>query len=165
LTFKWRFELPVSQEEFRSVLGHFATGVSVVTARGDDGKTRGLTVSAFSSLSLDPPLILICIDRRASLHDHLPVESHFCVNILTEDQEVISRRFASKEADRFEGLGYEEGMGGAPLLEGSLATIECRVVEACPGGDHTIFIGQVERSSVNEGRPLTYYRGGYSRLA
>ena len=88
--------MPVSKDEFRRALGHFASGVTVITAKSSDGDMRGLTVSAFSSLSLDPPLVLICIEKRASLHDHLAEGDAFAVNILAEDQELISRRFASK---------------------------------------------------------------------
>ena len=156
--------MTVSKEEFRRALGHFASGVTVVTSKGEDGLLRGITVSAFSSVSLDPPLVLICIDKKASLHDHLKEGRHFAVNILADDQEIISRRFASKEADRFEGLGHREGGTGAPLINGALATIECRIVHAYPGGDHTIIVGEVLATEVIEGGPLAYFRGGYVRL-
>lgn len=154
----------VSNEEFRRTLGHFPSGVTVVTAKGADKQPRGLTVSAFSSLSLDPPLILICIDLRASIHDELKEGSQFAVNILSEGQEAVSRRFASKDPDRFNGVGYTEGANGAPLLDGALAHIECRVVNAYPGGDHTIFAGEVEATAVRENKPLIYFRGGYACL-
>ncbi|HYP27159.1 MAG TPA: flavin reductase family protein [Blastocatellia bacterium] len=157
--------MAVDKEEFRRALGHFASGVTVVTSRVQDDKPHGITVSAFTSVSLVPPLILVCIDKRASLHDHLTEGSYFAVNILAEDQELISRRFASKEEDRFEGIGFTYGVSGAPLLTGALATIECRLVHAYPGGDHSIFVGEVEATSVNEGKPLAYFRGGYSQLA
>ena len=157
--------MAVGKEEFRRALGHFASGVTVVTSSGEDNKPQGITVSAFTSVSLEPPLILVCIDKRASLHDQLAEGSHFAVNILGDDQELISRRFASKEKDRFEGTGFTYGVTGAPLLTGSIATVECRVVHAYPGGDHTIFVGEVEATEVNEGKPLAYFRGGYSLLA
>jgi flavin reductase (DIM6/NTAB) family NADH-FMN oxidoreductase RutF len=157
--------MPVSKDEFRQALGHFASGVTVVTSRCEDDQVRGITVSAFSSLSLEPPLVLICIDKRASLHDHLKEGRHFAVNMLGETQELISRRFASKEPNRFEGVGYSEGLTGSPLLDGAMAFIECRVVNAYPGGDHTIFVGEVEATRVSDGRPLAYFRGGYVRLA
>ena len=156
--------MTVSKDEFRRALGHFASGVTVVTSRSEDGRPLGITVSAFSSLSLDPPLILICIDKRASLHDHLKEGGHFAVNILAEDQELISRRFASKVEDRFEGIGYREGDMGAPLISGALATIECRIVHSYPGGDHTIIVGEVLATEVSNGRPLAYFRGGYVQL-
>ena len=156
--------MTVSKDEFRRALGHFASGVTIVTNRSEDGQPRGITVSAFSSLSLEPPLVLICIDKRASLHDYLKEEGHFAVNILADDQELISRRFASKVADRFEGLGYREGATGAPLIIGALASIECRIVHTYPGGDHTIIVGEVLATDVGDGHPLAYFRGGYVRL-
>ncbi|HLG14029.1 MAG TPA: flavin reductase family protein [Blastocatellia bacterium] len=157
--------MPVDKDEFRLVMSQFASGVTVVTARCDDDKLRGLTVSAFTSLSLEPPLILVCLDKRASLHDHLKVDMYFAVNILAEEQESVSRRFASKEEDRFNGLGYREAPRGSPLLEGAVASVECRLVSVYPGGDHTIFVGEVDSSVVNGGSPLAYFRGGYVHLA
>jgi 4-nitrophenol 2-monooxygenase / 4-nitrocatechol 4-monooxygenase, reductase component len=155
----------ISSEEFRSALGRFPSGVTIVTSKGDDGENRGITVSAFSSLSLEPPLVLICIDKRASLHDHLKEGRHFAVNVLAEDQEDLSRRFASKDAKRFNEVGWREGVTGAPLLADVLAAIECRVLHSYPGGDHTIFVGEVLTTTVDEKKPLAYFRGGYSRLA
>jgi flavin reductase (DIM6/NTAB) family NADH-FMN oxidoreductase RutF len=157
--------MAVGKEEFRRALGHFTSGVTVVTSKSQNNKPQGITVSAFTSVSLDPPLILVCIDKRASLHDHLAEGSYFAVNILGDDQELISRRFASKEEDRFEGTGFTYGVTGSPLLTGALATVECRVVHAYPGGDHTIFVGEVEATGVKDGKPLAYFRGGYSQLA
>ncbi len=157
--------MTVSKDEFRRALGHFASGVTVVTSRSEDGALRGITVSAFSSLSLEPPLVLICIDKRASLHDHLNEGDHFAVNILAQDQELVSRRFASKDPDRFEGLGYREGDTGAPLINGALTSLECCVTHSYPGGDHTIVIGEVLATHVSEGHPLAYFRGGYVRLS
>jgi flavin reductase (DIM6/NTAB) family NADH-FMN oxidoreductase RutF len=157
--------MAVGKNEFRSALGHFASGVTVVTTRGDDGSTHGITVSAFTSLSLEPPLVLICVDKRASIHDRLGEGGAFAVNVLAEDQERVSRRFAAKDEDRFDGIGYAEGVTGSPLLDGALVQIECKVVHAYPGGDHTIFVGEVEATRVSEGKPLTYFRGGYARLA
>jgi flavin reductase (DIM6/NTAB) family NADH-FMN oxidoreductase RutF len=116
-------------------------------------------------LSLEPCLVLVCIDKRASVHEYLYEGKHFAVNILAEDQEHVSRRFASKEQDRFNGTGYSEGANGAPLLDGALAYIECRVVHTYPGGDHTIVVGEVESVRIAEHKPLAYYRGGYSQLA
>ncbi|MCI0485888.1 MAG: flavin reductase family protein [Blastocatellia bacterium] len=157
--------MPVTRDEFRRALSRFASGVTVVTAKCEDDQLRGITVSAFSSLSLDPPLVLICIDRRASLHDHLEEGRHFAVNILAEGQEDISHRFASKVPDRFDGLACREGTAGSPLIEGALAAIECRIVHAYPGGDHTILVGEVISTNVSEGKPLLYCQGNYARLA
>jgi flavin reductase (DIM6/NTAB) family NADH-FMN oxidoreductase RutF len=157
--------MAVGKDEFRRALGQFASGVTVVTSKGGGDKPQGITVSAFASVSLEPPLVLVSIDKRASMHDSLAEGTYFAVNILTEDQELVSRRFASKEEDRFEGIGFTYGVTGSPLLTGALANIECRVVHAYPGGDHTIFVGEVEATGVTEGKPLAYFRGGYSQLA
>ncbi len=157
--------MAVSKDEFRAALSRFISGVTVVTTLGKDNLPAGITVSAFSSLSLDPPLILACIDKRASLHDHLTEGSHFAVNILSEDQQDISRLFASKDEDRFEVARYRWGVTGAPLLDGSLAYIECRIVHAYPGGDHTIIVGEVESTGLADDKPLAYYRGDYANLA
>jgi flavin reductase (DIM6/NTAB) family NADH-FMN oxidoreductase RutF len=156
--------MPVEKAEFRRALGHFAAGVTVVTSKLDDETLSGITVTAFSSLSLDPPLVLVCIDKRARMHDRLPVGGNFAVNLLAADQEFVSRRFASSEPDQFREIGYREGSLGAPLIAGAISAIECRVVDRLPGGDHTIVIGQVESTHVLEGKPLLYFRGGYAQL-
>lgn len=157
--------MAVSKAEFRSALGHFSSGVTVVTTKCEGGELAGITVTAFSSLSLEPPLVLICIDKRARLHDPLALGRHFAVNLLAENQELISRRFASSGPDQFAGVGYVEGASGSPLLSDTIAAIECRIVERCPGGDHTIIVGEVEATTIAEGKPLLYFRGGYNRLA
>ena len=109
-------------------------------------------------------LWLRCIDKRARIHDRLQVGGAFAVNMLAQDQEFVSRRFASSEADQFRELGYREGTSGAPLIAGAIATVECRIIELLPGGDHTIVIGIVEATAVAEGKPLLYFRGGYGQL-
>lgn len=156
--------MPVSKDEFRAALGRFASGVTVVTTIGEDNKPVGITVSAFASVSLDPPLVLACVDKRASVHDCLCEGKHFAVNILAEDQEHLSRLFASKDQDRFTQAAYHTGITGAPLLDGAVAVLECRVVHAYPGGDHTIIVGEVESASIADHKPLAYHRGGYARL-
>ena len=155
--------MAVDKAEFRQALGHFAAGVTVVTA-AFDGQRGGITVTAFTSLSLDPPLVLICIDKRARMHDRFRVGGHFAVNMLAADQELASREFATSAGDPFAEIGYRDGASGAPLLEGALCSIECQVVEQLAGGDHTIFVGQVEATHVREGKPLLYFRGGYCQL-
>ena len=151
--------------ELRHVAGQFATGVVVVTTRDEDGAPYGLTMNAMTSLSLYPPLFLICVDNAS---DTLPVllESRvFVVNVLADDQESISRVFASKGTDKFDGIGYHAGETGAPLFDGTLATIDCRVVETYPGGDHTILLSEVERTEVDDKKePLLFYRGDYAEL-
>jgi len=157
--------MPVGPQEFRAALGHFASGVCVVTAKGGDGHLAGITVTAFCSVSLDPPLVLISIDKRARLHDALAGGGRFAVNILSADQEVISRQFASSRHDQFAGVGYTTGPDGTPWLEDALAVIECRHAGHYPGGDHTIILGQVETTRIREAKPLMYFRGGYGQLA
>jgi flavin reductase (DIM6/NTAB) family NADH-FMN oxidoreductase RutF len=157
--------MPVDKAEFRRALGYFAAGVTVVTSKLDNGDVAGITVTAFSSLSLEPPLVLICIDHRARIHDHLKKGGSFAVNMLSDSQELVSRRFASHEVDPFREIGYREGLTGAPLIQDALSAIECRIVGAFPGGDHTVFIGEVEATTVREGKPLLYFRGGYCQLA
>jgi 3-hydroxy-9,10-secoandrosta-1,3,5(10)-triene-9,17-dione monooxygenase reductase component len=157
--------MPVSKDEFRSAMSRFASGVTIVTTATEAQQPIGLTVSSFASLSLEPPLVLVCIDKRASIHDQLIEGRYFAVNVLAEDQEILSRRFASRDADRFSGTGYAEGVTGAPILNDVLAAMECRIVHTYPGGDHTIIVGEVERATVNDGKPLAYFRGGYAELA
>ncbi len=156
--------MSVSQSAFRAVLGRFASGVTVVTARDRRGRDIGMTVSAFASLSLDPPLVLICIDHSASVYNSLCKAPHFIANILSEGQEAIARRFAETSGNRFDGIGYERGQNGAVVLLEVLGYIECNVVERYEAGDHDIIIGSVEVAQANEGKPLLYYRGGYAQL-
>ena len=149
---------------FRSVLGRFASGVTVVTARDSAGEDHGMTVSAFCSVSLDPLLVLICVERSAVLHGVMENAAQFVVNMLAADQESISRRFSEQIDDRFDGIGYTRGLTGCALLEGILGYLECDVVTRYPGGDHTIIIGKVIAATANPGSPLLYYRGGYAQL-
>jgi flavin reductase (DIM6/NTAB) family NADH-FMN oxidoreductase RutF len=152
-------------DTFRSVLGRFASGITVVTARDTDGKDFGMTVSAFCSVSLSPPLVLVCVDHIASMHDMLLQSEYLAVNILAAPQEAISRRFSGpEEHKRFEGVGYTRGQNGAALLDDALAHIECRRVAHHDAGDHTIVIGAVEAATARTGKPLLYYRGGYAQL-
>ena len=155
--------MPVDKDEFRKAMSRFASSVTVVTAESEDGRPRGLTVSAFSSLSLDPPLVLICIEKNASLHQFLKEGSYFAVNILSEEQELVSRRFASRDSNRFDGVGYKKGATGAPLLDDVIAHVECLVTASHSAGDHTIFVGQVNEVATQEGAPLLYSRGRYAR--
>jgi flavin reductase (DIM6/NTAB) family NADH-FMN oxidoreductase RutF len=157
--------MPVSKDEFRSAMSRFASGVTVVTAKTESNQPTGLTVSSFASLSLEPPLVLVCIDKRASIHDLLVEGRHFGVNVLSADQEILSRRFAARDTDRFSGTGYVDGVTGVPLLNDVIMAIECRIVHTYPGGDHTIVIGEVEHVTFGDGKPLAYFRGGYAQLA
>ena len=154
----------IDTDTFRAVLGRFASGVTVVTTRDDAGRDHGLTVSAFSSLSLVPPLVIVCIDQGSSIHPVIGSASHFVVNILGAGQEALSRRFSGKDLDRFDGVGYQRGVTGAAVLDDVHAFVECRVVQRVDQGDHTIVVGEVEAAEAGTGRPLLYYRGGYAAL-
>jgi len=123
-----------------------------------------MTVSAFCSVSLDPLLILICVERSAVLHGVLAEATQFAVNMLAADQESISRRFSEQIDDRFDGIGYTRGITKSAILEGILGYLECDIVARYPGGDHTIYLGQVIAASAQPGSPLLYYRGGYAPL-
>ena len=154
----------VEAAQFRQLMGRFATGVSVVTARGAGGHPAGMTASSVASVSLDPPLLLVAVDRQNDMHDALLAAADFAINILAADQEAMARRFAAVEANRFDGVGYREGRRGVPLIDGALAHIECAKHAAVPSGDHTVFFGLVTGGEVSERRPLLYYRGGYASL-
>ena len=157
--------MTIDPDAFRSVLGRFASGITVITTLAGDGRDVGMTVSAFCSVSLHPPLVQACIDRSASMFDALQHAECFGVNVLAAEQESLSRRFADVDAShRFEGLGYSRGECGVVLLEDALAHLECRVVARHDAGDHMLFIGEVERASARDARPLLYYRGGYAQL-
>ena len=156
--------MTIDPDSFRAVLGRFASGVTVVTARSDDGRDHGMTVSAFCSLSLEPPLVLVCIERSASMHALLRPGLPFAVNILAAGQEALSRRFSGPDQHRFEGIGFTRGQREVPLLDDVLAQVECTVEALHPGGDHTICVGKVLTAEVRPERPLLYYRGGYAQL-
>jgi flavin reductase (DIM6/NTAB) family NADH-FMN oxidoreductase RutF len=155
----------IGPEEFRRVLSHFATGVTIVTTCDADARPSGLTVSAFASLSLDPPLVLVCIDHKSQTYPALRESGRFAINVLALGQEAISRRFASTQAGKFDGLAYQISDLKLPLLGAALAHIECTTVSTHIEGDHTIFVGRVERTGINDGDPLLYFRGRYNRLS
>lgn len=154
----------VDPDLFRSVLGRFASSVTVVSARDGSGRDRGMTVSAFSSVSLSPPLVLACIDHEASIHATLMAEEWIGVSILGEDQEAYARRFADPDADRFDDLEIQRGKHGVALLAGAAAHLECRIVARHEGGDHTIVVAAVEQAATHPRRPLLYYRSGFTQL-
>lgn len=157
--------MTLDPDSFRSVVGRFASGITVVTTLDPAGRDVGMTVSAFASVSLHPPLISVCIDHSASMYDALLGAERFGVSILASDQEALSRRFAAVESShRFDGIGYERGESGVVLLDEALAHIECARVAQHEAGDHTLFIGEVERATARDARPLLYYRGGYAQL-
>ena len=155
----------LAPDDFRRVLGHFASGVTIVSTCDADGRPTGLTASAFSSVSLEPPLILVCVDHKSQSYPAMRERGRFAVNILAADQEAVSRRFASTRLDKFDGVPHRITDLGVPLVEGAVAQLECITVSMHVEGDHTIFVGRVERAGVAGGDPLVYSRGRYERLA
>ena len=156
--------MPIDKDLFRAVLGRFASGVTIVTTVDGKGGDHGMTVSAFSSLSLDPPLVLVCIDHNASVWPAFETTEHFAINILSSTQEALSRRFASKDRDRFDGVGFTRGNSGVALLDDTLASVECTVTARVAHGDHSILVGSVDGGTARDLQPLLYYRGGYASL-
>lgn len=156
--------MAIDASGFKKAMGHWASGVTVVTAE-HEGVRHGMTVSSFSSVSLDPPLVLICIGKAAPTHDTIRKGERFVVNVLGDTQETISIRFATKHDDRFEGVAVRTGQLGVPIIDGCLAAIECRLHETLPGGDHTIFVGEVVNAEIAEGAPLLYFQGGHRTMA
>jgi flavin reductase (DIM6/NTAB) family NADH-FMN oxidoreductase RutF len=157
--------MTIDPDSFRSVLGRFASGITVVTTRDAEQRDVGMTVSAFCSVSLDPPLVQVCVDHAASLYAALVVSTRYGVSILAAEQEALSRRFATAESTRrFDGIGYRRGESGVLLLDDALAHLECRIVASHDTGDHTMFVGEVETATARNARPLLYYRGGYAQL-
>ena len=149
---------------FRSVLGHFATGVTIITALDDD-EPVGMAANSFTSLSLDPPLILFCVAHTSSTWPRIERAGTFAVNILGEEHEELSNLFARKGADRFGQTPWRIGVSGAPVLEEAIAYLDCRFEAEYPGGDHKIIVGRVLDLDVREGsRPLLFYKGGYERM-
>ena len=157
----------IDADTFRSVLGRFASGVTIVTARDADGVDHGMTVSAFCSLSLQPSLVLVCIDHTASMHPLLLTHPAVGISVLSVDQEAWSRRFAADEDDRFDGIPFRRGENGTVLLDEALAHMECRLIAHHEAGDQTIFVAEIYRATphASDGQPLLYYRGGYAQLS
>jgi flavin reductase (DIM6/NTAB) family NADH-FMN oxidoreductase RutF len=155
----------VDQAQFRQLLGRFATGVTVITARDPEGRPHGMTANSLASVSLEPPLLSVAIDHGAAMHALLLRAPSFAVNILSSHQEMVSRRFAVDREERFDGIGYQESPRGLILLDGALAHIECERAATHEAGDHTILVGRVVAGMAADGRPLCYFRGGYGALA
>jgi flavin reductase (DIM6/NTAB) family NADH-FMN oxidoreductase RutF len=149
---------------YRRTCARFATGVTVVTTLDSNGHPHGMTVNSFSSVSLDPPLVLVSIDLRNAILGHFISSSWFAINILAEHQEDLSRRFSSAAEDRFLDLDWHTGDSGTPLLEGVLAQLECSVVRTFEAGDHTVLIGEVRGARYAEGKPLVFFNSAYHNL-
>jgi len=155
----------IDSARFRQLLGRFATGVTVLTTRDPGGRPAGMTASSLSSVSLQPPLVSVCVEHTAALHDLIAAAPEFVVNILESGQEDVARRFADPHEDRFDGVGYHVGAEGRILLDGALAHIACERFAMYAGGDHTIIVGRVVGGDTHDGHPLLYYRGGYAALS
>lgn len=156
--------MTIDLQELRRVMGHFATGVTVVTTKDGEDTPFGLTANAFASLSLNPPLALVCVDKAAQCYSCFEGSKIFAINVLGEGQEEISRRFATKGAQKFNGIPWHKSESGLALLDGAIGHIECKVVHTYDGGDHTIYVGEVLRVKTTGERPLIFFKGKYTRL-
>jgi flavin reductase (DIM6/NTAB) family NADH-FMN oxidoreductase RutF len=154
----------LTSEQFRQAAGRFATGITVATALDSEGNPHGLTVNSFTSVSLDPPLVLFCLGHQAATVECFRSAKHFAINILAEDQRPLSDRFARKVHNRFEGVEWSKGVTRAPILRHVLAAIECAVHRRITLGDHDVFVGEVVRVEVHEKSPLLYYASRYHHL-
>jgi flavin reductase (DIM6/NTAB) family NADH-FMN oxidoreductase RutF len=154
----------VDDRAFRRACGQFATGVTIATVVDQAGNPHGLTVNSFTSVSLKPPLILICIDHRSSVVEPFRAASSFALNILTEQQRWLSDRFAQRLVERFDGIAWKAGVTGAPVFDGSLALIECLLRQSIDVGDHAVIIGEMVHAELGHGTPLIYYGSNYRTL-
>lgn len=156
--------VPIDTQLQRKILGHFATGVTVITTRHGD-EMHGMTANAFASLSLNPPLVLVAVDKRAQMHQQLQTARCFAVNILDASQEGLSQRFAKPGPKDFGDIAWRAGETGSPLFEHSLGWLDCQLHSVLPGGDHDIFVGQIVAGDHRDGHPLLYFAGKYRRIA
>ena len=157
--------MPIDAASFRQALAQFSSGVTVVTTRGADGRPLGLTVTAFCSVSLEPPLVLVSVDARSEANAGLRASGLFAVSVLAEGQADVSRQFARAGPEKFTRVELETGENGLPLVAGALAHLECAVRSTHAEGDHLLYVGEIGRAVVRPGRPLVYHRGGYRHLA
>jgi 3-hydroxy-9,10-secoandrosta-1,3,5(10)-triene-9,17-dione monooxygenase reductase component len=153
----------LDQARFREVLGHFATGITIVTAL-EEGQPVGFSCQSFAALSLDPPMVVLAPARSSTSWPRIRAAGAFCVNILGEHQEAVCRAFAISGGNKFSGVGWRPGLTGAPVIDGSLAVVECQLGQIFDGGDHEIVTGLVVALEVGEGGPLLFYRGGFGRF-
>lgn len=151
--------------QFRKACSRFPTGVTVTTLMGSDSKPYGITVSSFTSVSLTPPMILVCIDHRSQMLPHLAVDRCFGINVLSEQQQELSRRFSGSWGERFNGVKWYPGKTGVPLLFDVPAVFECMVSATLPAGDHMVVIGQVLHAEYSEHSPLAYLNSSYGKIA
>ena len=156
--------MPVTPDDFRAALSRFPSGITVVTSRGSAGELHGITVSAFCSVSLSPPLILVCIEKTTGSHEAINETKIFAVNILAAGQDDMSERFSLPSSDKFDGVPLRTAGSGVFLLADALVAMECRLRNVYDGGDHSIFVGEVEEVSIKDGNPLVYFHGLYRDL-
>jgi len=157
--------MAVEPAEFRRILGHWTTGVAIISTLTEQGEPRGLTANAVASVSLEPPLVLACVEHEADTHGSIRAAGFFAVSMLPQSAERTARRFASEDAEsKFGGIAWHGELTGAPILDEALAWVDCRLHAAHEAGDHTIFVGEVVAGDAVEGEPLVFYRGGYNRL-
>jgi len=155
---------PLQSDVFRRVCGLFATGIAVLTTRAADGAPHGITINSFCSLSLDPPLVMVAIDRDCTFIDFFESSGFYAINILREEQVALSVRFAQLPEGRFAGVGWTPGFTGSPILDGVLGTIDCLTVQAIDAGDHRVLIGQPVEVRLGEGKPLVFFESHYTGL-
>ena len=160
---------PLSPLEFRKALGHFTTGVTVITVEREPGKVHGMTANSFTSVSLDPMLVLVCVDHRAKMLPLLQKKKQFGVSVLKQGQQAVSEYFAkrehSSEAEQRLGIHFRRTSSGTQVIDDTLLQMSCKVLASHISGDHTIFIGEVEDAERHEGEPLLYFRGEYRKIA
>jgi flavin reductase (DIM6/NTAB) family NADH-FMN oxidoreductase RutF len=159
--------MTIDQREFRNIVGCFATGITVITTVDEDKNPVGLTANSFTSLSLDPPMVLFCIDRTVASFDAFHANRHFAVNILSSAQQEVSQRFAKSGPEKWSGVEFETWGSGCPILTDCIANLECEIESVYEGGDHVIMIGIVRQMASRDGDmdPLLYFRGKYANLA
>ncbi|MGH9948421.1 MAG: flavin reductase family protein [Pyrinomonadaceae bacterium] len=157
--------MPVNSDDFRAALSRFASGVTVVTTKDANGKLHGLTVSAFCSVSLEPPMILVCIEKATASHYAFAESEIFTVSILNDSHVHFSEHFATELVDKFEAFELPLESNGLPAIEGATAVLNCKVRFAHDGGDHTIFVADVENTFISDNDPLIYFRSEYRNLS
>jgi flavin reductase (DIM6/NTAB) family NADH-FMN oxidoreductase RutF len=158
--------MAVTSDEFKAAMASFAAGVTVVTTLDPANNPHALTATAFASLSMTPPLCLVCVDKRARAHGPLLATRRFAVSVLSADQQALSVQFANGDEDKFQGVAWTRGPAtGCPIVGGALAWFECEVIDVHQGGDHDIFVGRLLEVTVGDGEPLVYFRGGYASLS
>lgn len=159
----WMESRSLSPDEFREVISHFASGVTVITVLHED-RAYGTTASAVTSLSLEPPMLLICMNKESETGQAVAAAGHFAVNVLGADQIDLAKRFARKGGDKFDGVPTSAGRWGEPLFDEAVATLECRIAEATAVATHYVFMAEVEGGAARGGAPLAYFRGRFGRL-